>query len=289
MNLRKPMSAFLSWAAGWAAISLTVVPCAFGVGTITVVVGDDFFSPANVTNSVGDSVEWKWQGVNSHSSTGPGSPALWDSGIHGNGFVFTQKFSTTGSFPYRCVVHSFQKGTVVVQAVVSNPPPSVAILLPSNGAIFAAPWTGSISVTATASGGTITNISLFADAALLGSLANPQASALFEVTNLLAGSYNLKAVAYDSHGATNASGIVAVQVVTPASIAVQAPARLSTTSFQFSYSTTPGLSYVIRRSSALSAWTAIATNTASSNNSTFLDPNAAEPFNAYSVLLLPNP
>jgi plastocyanin len=290
MDLRKLMSPFLSWVAvAAAACLLGSFRAALGVGTTDVTVGDDFFSPQNVTNSVGDSVKWTWQGANSHSSTGPGLPALWDSGIHGNGFVFTQTFSKAGTFPYRCLVHSFQTGTIVVQEVLSSVPPSISILSPTNGATFAAPWTGSISATASANGATITNIDFYAGSILLGSVAHPSATALLNVVNLPAGSYSLSAVAFDNLGATNTSTSVEVHVVTPAPITVQGPFRPSVTSFQFTYSTTPGLTYVIRRATALSAWTPIATNSAISNVSTYLDPNAEAAFNFYSVSLLPNP
>src|SRR6266446_1511734 len=70
---------------------------ALGSSTANVTVGDNFFSPRNVTNTVGDSVQWNWEGINSHSSTGPGVTPLWNSGIHGNGFVFTQTFPSAGT------------------------------------------------------------------------------------------------------------------------------------------------------------------------------------------------
>src|SRR5437899_12452127 len=110
--------------------------------TVTnVSVGDNFFNPANVTIKANDSVKWTWTGVGTHSSTGPGTPALWDSGIHsGTGFTFTQAFPSSGSFAYRCVIHgSFgQVGNVTVQAS-QNVPPTVGLTSPTNGAVFAAP------------------------------------------------------------------------------------------------------------------------------------------------------
>ena len=164
-------------------------PTAWGVTTVTVVVGDDLFSPASITNSVGDSVKWTWQGVNSHSSTGLGVPASWDSGIHGNGFVFTQKFSTAGTFPYRCVVHSFQKGTIVVKAISTNPPPALSIVSPTNGTTFAAPWSGTVSATISDPGNTVSNLELFAGTVLLGSLPPSSSTMTWNVTQLPAGDY----------------------------------------------------------------------------------------------------
>jgi len=88
-------------------------------------VGDDFFAPVSVTIAVNDKVKWTWVGSLSHSSTSDTS--LWDSGIHGIGFTFTNTFNSAGSFPYHCQVHTFQTGSIVVQAaslppvVLSNP------------------------------------------------------------------------------------------------------------------------------------------------------------------------
>lgn len=287
--MRKSMSSFFSCvAAAAAACLLGPLPAALGV-TTSVTIGDNFFSPQNVTNSVGDSVQWTWQGIASHSSTGPGFPALWDSGIHANGFVFTQKFAKAGTFPYRCVVHSFQTGIIETHDVLSNAAPSVSIVSPTNGAVFAAPWSGTVSAAISANGSSITNLGLFAGSTLLGSVANPEANAALSVSNLPAGNYSLTAVVSDTLGTTNTSAAIAIQVVAPGPISLQGAVRPTATSFQFSYSTVPGLNYVVRRSSALPVWTPVATNTATGQVSTYLDANAAESADFYSVLLLPNP
>src|SRR5436190_9778943 len=112
---------------------LAIAGLAFGTSsaigaTTNVTVGDTaFFSPKIVTINVNDSVKWTWAGTITHSSTGPGTPALWDSGLHSSGFTFTNKFTSAGSFPYRCVLHggapNFQTGLVaVVQAPINVPP-----------------------------------------------------------------------------------------------------------------------------------------------------------------------
>src|SRR5207237_4502812 len=97
------------------------------------------------------------------------------------------------------------------------------------------------------------------------------------------------AVATDNGGATNTSAAVSIQVLTPAPIILTASQRLSDTGFQFSYSTTAGLRYVIDRSASLPGFTSIATNPATSNPMTFIDNSASAPLNFYSVHLLPNP
>src|SRR5213594_972114 len=87
--------------------------------TITNVnVGDNFFSPTNVTIAVNDKVKWVWIGSLTHSSTS--YMGLWDSGIHSLGFRFTNTFTAAGCFPYHCVVHAEHIGSVTV--VVTNVP-----------------------------------------------------------------------------------------------------------------------------------------------------------------------
>ena len=72
------------------------------------------FTPQDVTIHVGDTVQWTWA-ASDHSSTSgtPGHPdGLWDSGIQNSGFVFSQTFTTTGTFPYFCTVHGLCCGMV---------------------------------------------------------------------------------------------------------------------------------------------------------------------------------
>lgn len=256
--------------------------------TTNVSVLDDFFSPSSVTIHQGDKVKWTWDGNISHSSTGPGTPPLWDSGVLLPGSTFTNTFNTTGTFAYHCVIHSAMLGSVTVQAAV-NVPPSVAITSPANGASFAAPWSGALHATASDTDDTISKVNFYDGANLLGTVSNPPASFGFNVTNLAAGTYNLKAIATDSRGATNASAIVTVQVLIPAAISLSSPRRLSSSSFQLLYTATPGLNYVVQRSSALPAFTALNTNTAATNKVTYIDNRATGVFNVYSVKLLPNP
>src|SRR5262245_37079442 len=137
---------FGSWPLGFAAV-------------VNVSVKDNFFDPATVTSNVNDTINWSWTGISTHSSTS--SQGLWDSGIHGNGFTFSRQFTAAGNFPYFCRVHAFQTGSVAVQS--GNSPPSVTITNPVNGAMFAAPWTGTIQAMATDSNGSVTNVEFFAN------------------------------------------------------------------------------------------------------------------------------
>jgi plastocyanin len=266
--------------AGWA----LACPLANQAAVTNVSVEDDFFNPAAVTINAGDKVLWTWSGFNPHSSTSDTS--IWDSGVHGNGFTFTNTFPTAGGFPYFCVVHGFT-GNVTVQAV--NVPPSVSITAPTNGAVFAAPWTGLIAATASDSDGTVSKVDFFAGATRLGTVTNPPANPSFTVTNLAAGNYTLTAVATDNGGATNTSTGVGISVVTPVAIVLSAPQRLSATAFQFNYSANTGLTYIVFRSGALPAFSPVSTNTANTNTVTFLDNGATGAVNFYGVHRVPNP
>jgi plastocyanin len=271
--------------AGW------VFVCALSgrAATTNVSVVSYTYVPVAVTINANDTVQWTWNGPN-HSSTS--DTGLWDSGIHSTPFSFPLTFTSAGTFPYHCTLHAGapfnMKGSVTVLAV-ANVPPSVSITAPTDGATFAAPWTGAIQATASDSDGTVSKVDFFADVTLLGTVNNPPANPSFTVTNLAAGNYALKAVATDNGGAATTSASVAISVVTPVPIVVSSPQRLSASAFQFNYSANPGLSYVVLRSAALPGFAPIRTNTAAGSTVSFLDNSATGPVNFYRVRLAPNP
>ena len=266
------------------AIALT--PTAAPAATTNVDVGDNFFRPASVTIKASDTVQWNWTGSRAHTSTS--NSGLWSSGTLGNGSDFSHTFDNAGSFPYRCTIHPGQSGTVTVQAV-ANQPPTVSIVTPASGAKFAAPWTGTIQANTGDSDGTVSKVSFYLGETLLSTVNNPGPNAIGGVTNLPADSYSLKAVATDNLSMSNTSAVVSVSVLDPAPINLSNAERISPTAFQFSYSGTPGLSYVIRRTEDFAQWSPLATNTAVGNTSSFLDNDAIGLLNLYSVSLLPNP
>src|SRR5437016_2499842 len=120
-------------------------------------------------------------------------------------------------------------------------------------------------------GNTISNLALFAGAVLLASLPPSSSTLTWNVTQLPAGDYKLIAVAMQVSGATNASAPVGISVVAPAAITLQDVSRAAPGGFQFSYSSTAGLSYVVQHSADLSSWLPVATNTANASLSTFVD------------------
>jgi hypothetical protein len=339
-------------------------------------VGDDFFSPKSVSISVSDKVKWTWTGNKQHSSTS--DSALWDSSLHGKGFSYTNTFSSAGSFPYHCTIHSGQVGTITVKAVANTPPavgilsptngtvfdapasfsitasaadtngsivgveffrgnnslgtagttpyivnvtnlaaghydfsavatdngglkatnsialvvnslPTVTIIAPANGATVPAPWTGSVQATASDADGTVVQAQLIADGELKSSLANPSLNFSLSVTNLGAGTHQLTVSATDNLGGIGTSVGITLHVVNSTPPVLSAPIHLSATSFQFSYSATPGLNYVVERSVDLVSWTALSTNLAIASSVTFQDPTVEATAAYYRVGLVPSP
>jgi plastocyanin len=245
---------------------------------------DAAFSPANTTINTHDQVTWTWTGTLPHSTTS--QTGVWNSTVVSPPHSFSWTFTNAGNYPYICLNHGFT-GSVTVQSV--NVPPSVAITSPTNGAVFAAPWTGTIQATVSDPDDAVSKVDFFAGAALLGAVTNPPASPSFTVTNLPAGNYTLTAVVTDSGGATNTSAGVGITVVTPVPIILSSPNRLSASAFQFTYSANPGLRYVVLRSGTLPTLSPISTNTAAGSAVNFLDNGATGAVNFYRVRLAPNP
>ena len=255
-------------------------PYAFGMdATITIV--NFAFSPNTATINANDTVTWNWVG-SPHSSTS--DTGVWDSGVFDAGHTFTRAFTSAGSFPFHCTVHPFMTGTITVQSV--NVPPTVALTNPPNNSVFAAPASFTLSATTSDSDGSVTNVEFLQGASVLGNIATPPYSV--PVGNLAAGNYSFSAVAADNLG-SRATNTIAISVVTAGPIQISAPQWLAPASFQFSYSATVGLRYVIQRSPDLAQWTSLSTNTAEAGSIIFTDQNASRDLGFYRVGLLPNP
>src|SRR5215471_17095402 len=132
--------------------------------TRMITVGDNFFSPNDVTINVNDTVQWVWSmtEVQPHSTTSTSVPSLWDSGVATEPFMFSHTFPSGGNFPFICTVHPFMTGSVTVNA--ANAPPTIAITSPTNNATFIAPWTGTIRATASDTDDTVSTVQFFAGA-----------------------------------------------------------------------------------------------------------------------------
>jgi plastocyanin len=87
------------------------------------------FSPANITIAPGEKVTWSWAG-SPHSTTSDATsgPEVWDSGIQVLGSSFSHTFTTPGTYPYYCKVHSFPGGTMMngsVTVAALTPTPTI--------------------------------------------------------------------------------------------------------------------------------------------------------------------
>src|SRR5712692_4963292 len=80
------------------AVSTGSLSSGFAATNSVNIVDPYYFSPANLSINLNDTVTWIWTGVYFHSSTATG---LWDSGTHNTtGYVFSRQFTCAGNFPY---------------------------------------------------------------------------------------------------------------------------------------------------------------------------------------------
>ncbi|TDI55582.1 MAG: hypothetical protein E2O96_04945 [Acidobacteria bacterium] len=75
--------------------------------------GDNFFAPAPVTISVGDTIRWTNGGDDRHTTTS--YDGLWDSLNLKTGASYSQTFPVAGTFQYFCTIHGGMQATVIVQ------------------------------------------------------------------------------------------------------------------------------------------------------------------------------
>lgn len=88
-----------------------------GAAIHEVTVGDNFFSPANLTIQQGDTVRWvNAAGGNPHNVTS--NTGAWTASVTASSFTFEVTFDEPGVFNYLCTIHSAQmQGTITVEAV----------------------------------------------------------------------------------------------------------------------------------------------------------------------------
>ena len=116
---------------------------------------------------------------------------------------------------------------VTVQA--ANTPPTVTVTSPSPGATFTAPATIPLAATASDAEGAVARVEFQSGTSAIGT--DTSAPFSFDWSNVPAGTYTLRAVAYDSAGASTASATVSVTVNppnTPPSVTLTSPAAGAT-------------------------------------------------------------
>ena len=81
--------------------------------SLTVSIGDNFYSPRSVSIDVGDKITWNNNGAVQHSATA--DDGSFDTGVFGPGSSRSNTFNTAGTFSYFCTIHGqAQSGTVTV-------------------------------------------------------------------------------------------------------------------------------------------------------------------------------
>jgi plastocyanin len=188
----------------WRILILSAVCMATQAANIPVSVGNNFFNPANININVNDQVTWTWApGSFLHNTTGPGTPPLWSSPTQSSG-SFSRVFTADGTFDYRCTLHLGMNGRVQV----GNAPPAVSITSPANNAVLIAPATFTVTATASDPGGSVTQVEFFRGTTSLG--IDTTSTYSVGVTNLVAGTYTLSAVATDNQStrATNSITLI---------------------------------------------------------------------------------
>jgi plastocyanin len=88
------------------------------------------FSPSSVTVAPGETVIWSFQALHTSTSDVSTGPEVWDSGLLSSG-TFSHTFTTPGSYPYYCQVHSFPGGTMMNGLVIVSGPAPTATAPPA--------------------------------------------------------------------------------------------------------------------------------------------------------------
>jgi plastocyanin len=116
-------------------------PASAAVSAVTV--GDDFFQPTTVRIAPGDTVQWNWQGGNTHNVvTTSGQSVRFRSPLMSSG-TFRRAFPNRGRFTYFCEVHPVDmRGAVEV-----GPPPFPDTILPRLRRLRASTSPGAVRLT----------------------------------------------------------------------------------------------------------------------------------------------
>lgn len=78
------------------------------------------FQPGVLTVNPGDSVTWTNTGSVAHTATSDTS--VWDSSTLANGATFSFRFTTPGTYSYRCTIHADMHGLIFVPSAPGQQP-----------------------------------------------------------------------------------------------------------------------------------------------------------------------
>jgi len=111
----------------------------------------------------------------------------------------------------------------MVNFMISYVPPTVSLTSPASGASFPAYSSIPLSASAASADGTVTNVAFYQGAILLANVTSAPFN--YAWANASAGSYNLTALATDSHGLTATSSVVSITVTNGFGISLTSPAN----------------------------------------------------------------
>ncbi|MBI5700485.1 cupredoxin domain-containing protein [Candidatus Saganbacteria bacterium] len=83
--------------------------------TASINIAGSAFSPGSLTITAETTVIWTNNDAAVHTATSTNGPASFDSGNISNGGTYSHKFTTVGTYSYRCNIHTTMTGTVIVE------------------------------------------------------------------------------------------------------------------------------------------------------------------------------
>jgi plastocyanin len=112
----------------FALLGLLLLGYSASAANITIMVGDNFYSPRTVTIQAGDVVTWQYQsGSNNTHPTASDNSAWTTFTINSANLTKTMTFATVGTFPYHCTFHGAAgSGMYGVITVTAAPLPTTA-------------------------------------------------------------------------------------------------------------------------------------------------------------------
>ncbi|HXS36520.1 MAG TPA: cupredoxin family copper-binding protein [Flavipsychrobacter sp.] len=87
-------------------------PASGGGSANTVNINQMKFTPNSITVTAGTTVTWTNTDNMTHTVTS--TTGVFNSGNLSSGNNFSFKFTTAGTYPYKCTIHPFMTGTVIV-------------------------------------------------------------------------------------------------------------------------------------------------------------------------------
>jgi hypothetical protein len=170
----------------------------------------------------------------------------------------------------------------VSASFLTNVPPVISWVVPTNNSTFIQPRTITLTASATDANGTVTNVAFFNGTTLLGNVTNSLGSQ-YSLTwsNAAVGNYNLSASATDNSGTTNKSPATIAIVVQP--LTLTACGTQNNGQFGLTFQGENGQNYVLETSTNLADWTPVWTNAPINGVLTFTNATATDQSRFYRV------